>query len=254
MHSFLEKLEHGTVAIRSRNLNYPKHMHAEVEILFMKEGSVRLETEETRTRLHEGNAVLFPPFSVHGYCKEGPNEASIAIFPLSVSPGISERMPDVPIVMKDCDRNVEKIMLLLEECRWDDAEPIYVGGLLTALAALVTQEKGKETHTSVAHMAKALMIAREGRIGLDETASLLGYSRSHVSREFSKTFGISASEFLTRLRLENARIRLKTSEDRIEDIAIASGFNTIRSFDRAFLKIYGTSPGKYRRSKASSKQ
>lgn len=254
MHSFIEKLEHGTVAIRSRNLNYPKHMHAEVEILFMKEGSARLETEETRTRLHEGDAVIFPPFSVHGYCKEGPNEACIAIFPLSASPGISERMPDSPIVLKDCDRNVGKIMLLLEECRWDDAAFLYVGGLLTALVALVTQEKGKEAHTSVAHMAKALMIAREGRIGLDETASLLGYSRSHVSREFSKTFGIPASEFLSLLRLENARIRLKSSDERIEDIAMASGFNTIRSFDRAFLKVYGTSPGKYRRRKASSEQ
>ena len=56
--------------------------------------------------------------------------------------------------------------------------------------------------------------------------------------------GISYKDFINSLRVEHA-CKLLTKDISVTEVAYASGFTTIRTFNRAFLKHVGMTPRDY---------
>jgi transcriptional regulator GlxA family with amidase domain len=69
----------------------------------------------------------------------------------------------------------------------------------------------------------------------------------HFSRRFKAEFGTSPADLVERLRLDEARRRLTSSENSIENVGISVGFNSADAFRRAFERRLGVSPSDYRR-------
>lgn len=69
---------------------------------------------------------------------------------------------------------------------------------------------------------------------------------THLSRLFSEKFNIGMHQYLTNLRINKAKELLKDSSEKIDNIAIAVGYNNIYSFSRAFKRITGTTPRQFR--------
>ena len=59
--------------------------------------------------------------------------------------------------------------------------------------------------------------------------------------------GEAPKEYLRRLRLERAVLRLKVSPDNVLPIALEAGFATHETFTRAFIRQFGISPSEFRR-------
>lgn len=73
-------------------------------------------------------------------------------------------------------------------------------------------------------------------------------SRSYMSREFNRHTGMSIREYLTKLRIDDAKSMLVNSNLNITEIALAVGFGDSNYFSSLFKKITGASPSEYRRS------
>ena len=58
------------------------------------------------------------------------------------------------------------------------------------------------------------------------------------------------ADFINNLRIEHAR-GLLSRGGRITDVAYASGFSSIRTFNRVFSEEYGCSPSEYRKKKTT---
>jgi AraC family transcriptional regulator of arabinose operon len=80
-----------------------------------------------------------------------------------------------------------------------------------------------------------------------ELAALAGISTSHFSALFKESAGISAGEYLKRLRSARARELLITTDASIADIARRVGYSDAFYFSRQFRAVNGTSPSDYRR-------
>ena len=80
----------------------------------------------------------------------------------------------------------------------------------------------------------------------DELAAMAGVSRRTLQYRFRRATGKSPKEFVTSLRLEEAKKALgnATGSRRrdLEELSKATGFPNYRSFVRAFTKAYGMSP------------
>lgn len=76
---------------------------------------------------------------------------------------------------------------------------------------------------------------------------LSGRSREHVSRSFRFFYGMTPQKFVLNLRLRHAAQELGSTRKSIAEIAFAAGFGNLAYFHSSFLKRYGTSPGKYRK-------
>jgi AraC family transcriptional regulator len=91
----------------------------------------------------------------------------------------------------------------------------------------------------------------EGNIRLSNMARECGLSVSHFARAFRKSFGKSPYRWLLERRIDHAKALLMTSDLPIADIAIRSGFSDQAAFTRAFGRIVGDSPGRWRRAVTS---
>ncbi len=63
-------------------------------------------------------------------------------------------------------------------------------------------------------------------------------------------FGLSAGQYLTRLRIDQASERLRRSDEPISQIALDCGYADQTAFTRQFRKVVGLSPGSYRKARA----
>ena len=71
----------------------------------------------------------------------------------------------------------------------------------------------------------------------------------HYYQVFSKTFHRNFNQYLNDARLSYACTRLVNSGDTILDICLDSGFDSQRTFNRAFKERYRITPSEYRKLK-----
>ena len=83
-------------------------------------------------------------------------------------------------------------------------------------------------------------------ISLDDAADYAGFSRYHFSRLFKEFTGLSYVEFITKERLNRACELLANATLSITDVALMSGFASISTFNRCFLKYRKDTPSSFR--------
>ncbi len=83
-------------------------------------------------------------------------------------------------------------------------------------------------------------------ISLKEIAAALHTSTFYFCKIFRKGTGLTFTEYLTRVRIENAKSQLTNPHLRISEIAFAVGFQSLSQFNRAFKGLTGCSPTEYR--------
>lgn len=84
-------------------------------------------------------------------------------------------------------------------------------------------------------------------VTLDTLGQMTGYSCLHLLRLFERDTGQTPHKWLTAIRLNQAKHLLTDSRLKIDQIAIACGFNSVSHFKTLFREQTGTTPGQYRR-------
>lgn len=85
------------------------------------------------------------------------------------------------------------------------------------------------------------------KIELENLAKIGGYNVNYTSQFFKRQLGVSFLEYVLRLRLREATVRLVNSNDAVAHIASTCGFADIKSFNVAFKKHFHTTPSEYRK-------
>lgn len=82
-------------------------------------------------------------------------------------------------------------------------------------------------------------------LSLEQSAAELNLDLSLLSREFKKYVGLNYIDFITELRIEQAKYLLINTDNRIHTIAEEIGYNS-SYFNKLFKKKIGITPGKFR--------
>ena len=88
---------------------------------------------------------------------------------------------------------------------------------------------------------------REGVPVLEQLAARLGVSDRHVRRIFEAEFGVSPVQYLQTRRLLTAKQLLADTDLPITQVALISGYASVRRFNAAFAGHYGLNPTQLRR-------
>jgi AraC-like DNA-binding protein len=80
-------------------------------------------------------------------------------------------------------------------------------------------------------------------------ADRVALSRSVFAAKFSQLVGEPPLRYLTRLRLNSAALRLRSTEDGLKTIAAAAGYESVAAFAKAFKRHMGMMPGLYRKNR-----
>jgi two-component system, response regulator YesN len=97
------------------------------------------------------------------------------------------------------------------------------------------------------HEAKKYVTARlHEKISMEEAATYLKLNPSHFSRIFKQETGETFIEYVTRLKMEQAKDKLDHSDDTVEQIAESLGYENSSYFIKLFKSYSGYSPKDYR--------
>ncbi len=88
----------------------------------------------------------------------------------------------------------------------------------------------------------------DGKPTISRLAAHLGVSDRHVRRLFEAQFGVSPLQYLQTRRLLTAKQLLTDTDMPIAQVALCSGFGSVRRFSAAFLAYYRLNPSQLRRS------
>lgn len=83
-------------------------------------------------------------------------------------------------------------------------------------------------------------------VGVRDAASFVGIDRAYLSKLFRENFGVAPSEYLFRLRMEEAERLLRNPKLRISDVAAGIGYSDQFVFSKAFLRWFGVAPSVWR--------
>mgnify|MGYP000457891058 FL=1 len=87
----------------------------------------------------------------------------------------------------------------------------------------------------------------EQKIELEDIAKIGGYNVAYTSQFFKRQMGISFVEYVLRLRIRDATVRLASTDEAVARIASDCGFADVKAFNVAFKKHFNMTPTEYRK-------
>ncbi|MEK3884972.1 AraC family transcriptional regulator [Paenibacillus sp. PL2-23] len=89
---------------------------------------------------------------------------------------------------------------------------------------------------------------------LDQLADAAGLSKFHLSKSFSRYYGVSPMDYVRNRRIEQAAELLRATALSITDIGTRCGFSNVSYFGKVFHKMTGMTPTAYREAKEGQVQ
>ena len=125
---------------------------------------------------------------------------------------------------------------------------------LSALSNQLMMEKNNAEPLVVLKAREYIGKHKNEELSLANVAKAAGASVFHFCKVFHKATGLKFTDYVGRVRLEEARTRLLNPNQRISEIAYDVGFQSLTQFNRTFKRVFGQSPTKFRARLSSGKR
>jgi transcriptional regulator GlxA family with amidase domain len=84
------------------------------------------------------------------------------------------------------------------------------------------------------------------KLSVDDLADRMSMSVRSLERVFTREVGTTPAQYVLQMRVEAARRELEHTERGLKQVASAAGFGTVDVMRRAFVRLLGLTPSRYR--------
>jgi len=238
------------------------HFHSAIEILIGREGVLRALINQTEYYVHAGEILVTNPYEVHSYsfCGDGEPIVSVVIFPLDYVSGFFKLRKNGKFATNylndpEVYKNAVELLYMFDIAR-TTGKPTLAKSLGLSLFEMIavniplTQKRDEQADLIKDILCFLYENFREP-IALPELAKKYGYSPNYFSSLFHSYMNMNLNEFVNRLRLNEVVQKVNDGADLIT-AAFDAGFNSLRTFYRAFHKKFGVTPKEYFHSRFSA--
>ena len=230
------------------------HLHKDVELIYVINGESHARADRKDEMIKTGDLFISFPNQIHYYEGSKTGEYLILIFSPDILFELKNILYDnVPKKNILCDmQNSEIVKLLLKAANTDgDYRRTFSAGLINQIMAMILPEIGikpriKTDNTTLQSILNYCQKNFAEELSLEKLAEDLHMSKYHISHLFSEKLNISFSTYISIIRIDAACELLEETDKKTSDISEEVGFGSIRSFNRAFMHLTGTSPLQYR--------
>lgn len=251
----------------------PAHWHNDMEIIYVKKGTGRINVDLTPIIANQGDIVVVPPGQLHSIeqFEEQSMEYENIIFQLNMLMAVqgdtctekffqpllqrqigirNHYTPDSSVypVLSECLNNMDNI------CK--NFSPGYElaikGQLFTffhSLFSFTRESLPSHQNKSLDRLKDILKYVEtnyDEKISIADAAGICGFSQSHFMKFFKNNMAVSFTDYLNNYRLTMAARLLVSSSDAIVNIAAETGFDNLSYFNRLFKRKYGCTPTAFR--------
>lgn len=235
---------------------FPAHFHSSIELVYVHSGIMTAIIDGQNYRVPANHLVISSSYSVHVYSTEEgeENEESVIIIPMSNIPSLQKILNKKSFkdVIYDAtnDEEIRAIFQLVPK-HWREYNHETIKGISYVLMGLLISRVGLCDHpgNQKSNLMRDVLVYLQNNyqqpIRMEHLARHFGYSKSRFSRLFHDHLGCSMIEYLSAIRCRQAALLLLESDMTMLDIALAVGFECLRTFYRAFKNSYQMTPTQY---------
>ncbi|MEY1556732.1 helix-turn-helix domain-containing protein [Yoonia sp. R2331] len=252
-------MAHVTRATLTSQRPRPLHEHDFFEVFWVQNGTVRHHLPGRVETLQEGDMICLSPGQSHGLQGKG-EAAMVALICLhpDVVGGLITQFPaltdaafraDAPTRFHRDMRaltSLNQAAIALEHSALDAMSTTAF--LLPLLSSLVADTTTLPPDAPV-WLAHACRVARDPAVFRNGSAGLValtGKAHPHVSRTMRRHLGMTPSDYINTLRMDQAARALVTDTEPLADIAESCGIPNLSHFHKLFRARFGLTPLKYR--------
>lgn len=233
------------------------HIHKEIELIYVCNGSAGATVSTESYKLKTGDLLVVSPYQTHHYTydfKATNNEFLVMIFPTH---SLSE-MEEV-FVMNDLESSVihvpqgsasDQFFRSMQTVQGPYAQTQLCSYLNLALSYLMPSISWKERKPMENTAESILQYCSRHfteNITLDTIAADLHLNKYYVSHTINKYTNMNLNTIINSFRIELACRMLHLTDRKIAHIAQDVGYDSLRSFNRAFMTLNQLTPMEYRK-------
>lgn len=254
-----------------RSFQIPVHWHDELEIIYVKGGSLTVSISGESYIGKPGDAFVVSPGNLHLMGSDtGTVDYYTFLFPLK---NLSFRADDLfeekllePLNsghlminprINDTAKELCEQLIEVYESKNQESESQLTAQIKTKIILLqfilemwkkgfIIENDTNGRNTVEKEMVSYIQQNYTGKISLKEFGEQFHLSEKYISRYFKEHFHITLSQYVTYLRLEHAKKLLQDTDIPVTEVAMQSGYQNVSYFIRSFKKTYEISPLKYR--------
>lgn len=258
MHLQYKNTKQNIQAVQKRARHVAPHLHNTLELVYVTEGTLELGVGQELYHLETGDMGIIFPNIIHHYQVFGADAHKIYL--VNIAAGsigffgeeLQKYAPVMPVI-KRSELGEEVIhalyrMMLTQEWEFTILQAYLQIVLARCVPLLDLDEKSKVGSDDLIYQTVAYISGHfRKNITLDKMAQDLCVSKYAISRVFSGTFHSNFNQYVNDARIRYACSRLENTRDSIIEICLDSGFESQRTFNRAFKEHYRMSPSEYRK-------
>ncbi|MBQ9131503.1 MAG: helix-turn-helix domain-containing protein [Clostridia bacterium] len=235
-----------------KNRNYPFHFHSHIEICLMLDGEMEVWINDHQKLLRRGELSVAWSYDAHYYHTPSKSHSISMIIPPVLfeeySSKLNNRHSCEPFLSDSClFAQLEGWIRGAKAC---DDEMIQKGYVYVILGTLLKQMRFEEdsTRSGSRFSSQVLLYLNEHfreDVTLSSVAHALGYHPNHLSHAFKNLLHIGFNRYLTVLRLREAVLLMQKGNRNVTECAYASGFQSLRTFYRAFQSEFECTPREF---------
>ena len=240
-----------------------RHMHNKIQVLIVLDGKLEIEIDGQTYKGKEDDIVIINPYSYHSL-KSKNNATLLNLIIDQEGFGVDKHEVNNlyfdlnSMKMKTNPRYVDIAYLILSIVYFNTKEninSIYTNRAIaySLFAQLMNDFRVDKKEVNIAKNYDNVALINDYMLKhykenftLETLSKQFNYSVSYLSRYFKQNFGKNFQEYYDVLRINYSLYELVNTNKPIETIANEIGFNSARSFVRAFKKIMNLYPSEYR--------
>ena len=229
-----------------------------MEIIFMLEGSNNAIINGTTHTISAGSVFIASPNMIHSYPKQTSqcNSILLIVDPHSLIGEVSKLSATVLQTPLWCDPEKNSPVWTMIQYAYDHGKSMSRNSFISMLSTILSiilddipTSAGSRNHRIEQRVLEYCQQHYLEPISTEHIAAALGVGRFHVSRTFNNILQTSFPTYINGLRLNDAIRLLVNTKLPVTEIALQSGFSSIRTFNRIFTEHFGFSPSQCRKAR-----
>lgn len=240
----------GVWAGKYRNSHNMPHWHTDCELLYIERGAIDIFCGNEAMTLTVGQACFVEPETIHYMHAQTPDTViAVLIFSYGIIEGVTDdNVLEHPYIRRNYGigevYNVVKRELTDKQAHFEQMICDKIRDLfIVVMRNEATVQRKKENSTALM-LRKLLDKINDdyAEITFEDACKFMALEPAYFSRYFRRYTGMSFSQYLTFTKVDNAVQQLKSGETSVTDVAVACGFDSIRTFNRNFKELTGYTP------------
>lgn len=234
-------------------LQIPKHSHELSHFCFVLSGNYQEQIERKVDDRAPTALVYYPPDTSHAE-KHNSNGTH---FLVEIDAKNLERVKDYgaklnePLAMANNESLWIAARMYREFCQRDNFSVLALESLTTELLIFASRQNlNFNERKRPLWLEKAIEVLRENfaePFNLNDLADFVGVHPTHLARVFRQFEYCTVGDYIRKVRVENARNKIISSNESLVEIALNTGFADQTHFTRSFKNIVGMTPKEFRK-------